>query len=171
MIRSFKGVWPSIAPSALVSSDACIIGDVEIGERCSVWPGAVIRGDCSVLTPGLRTKIGKNTHIEDNAVVHATEFIGDNVVIGHGAVVEAMRVGCNVIIGDNATVLTFAEIGDWCIVGAGALVKKGMKVPDGSFVAGVPGQIRTITSKQRAAIEETVAAVAELLDAYGGEPL
>jgi len=169
MIRSFKGVWPRIAPSAFVSVDASIIGDVEIGDGCSVWPGAVIRGDCSVLMSGLRTRIGRNSHIEDNAVVHATEFIGDNVVIGHGAVVEAMRVGNNVIIGDNATVLTFAEIGDWCIIGAGALVKKGMKVPDGSFVAGVPGQIKEITPKQRAAIEETVEGVVKLLESYEGE--
>jgi len=168
MIRSFKGKTPRIAGSALVSEDACIVGDVEIGEGSSVWPGAVIRADCSALQPGLRTTIGSNTHIEDNAVVHATETIGNNVVIGHGAVVEALKIGNNVLIGDNATVLTFAEIGDFCIIGAGAVVRQGMKIPDRSFVVGAPAVIKAeLSDRQMATIDETLAGLKVLLDAYG----
>ena len=167
MIRSFKGQRPKIAESALVSETAYVIGDVEIGERSSVWPGAVIRADCGVLQIGLSTKIGHNTHVEDNAVVHGAEIVGNNVVIGHGAVVEARRIGDNVLIGDNATILTFAEVGNSCIVGAGALVPEGMKVPDRSFVVGVPAKIKgELSARQIATIEETWAGVAALVEEY-----
>ena len=167
MIKSFKGQTPKIAESALISETAYVIGDVEIGERSSVWPGAVIRADCGVLQIGLGTKIGYNTHVEDNAVVHATKIIGNNVVIGHGAVVEAIKIGDNVLIGDNATILTFAEVGNSCIVGAGALVPKGMKIPDQSFVVGVPAKIKgELAAKQIATIEETCAGVAALVEEY-----
>jgi len=167
MIRSFRGKKPKIAESALISEAAYIIGNVEIGERCSVWPGAVVRADCDVLQPGLGTKIGENTHIEDNAVVHATAVIGSNVVIGHGAVVEALRIGDNVIIGDNATVLTFAEVGSYCIVAAGAMVRQGMKIPDRSFVVGIPAEIKgELSAKQIATIEETWLGVVALVEDY-----
>jgi len=164
MIKSFKGQTPSIAESALISETACVIGDVQIGDRSSIWPGAVIRADCDVFQAGLRTRIGSNTHIEDNCVVHATESIGDNVVIGHGAVVEARRIGDNVLIGDNATVLTYVEIGDYCIVAAGAVVTEGMKIPAGSFVAGAPAKVKgRLSDKQIATIENTCSMVAVLV--------
>jgi len=167
MIRSFKGKPPKIAESALISETAYIIGDVEIGENCSVWPGAVIRADCEPLQAGLGTKIGNNTHVEDNAVVHGTRRIGDNVVIGHGAVVEALEIGDNVLVGDNATILTFAEVGNSCIVGASALVPKGMRIPDRSFVVGVPAKIKgELSAKQIATIEETCSGVAALVVEY-----
>ena len=167
MIKSFRGQTPTVAESALISETAYIIGDVQIGDRSSVWPGAVIRADCSVFQTGLRTRIGNNTHIEDNSVVHATESIGNNVVIGHGAVVEAHRIGDNVLIGDNATVLTYVEIGDYCIVAAGAVVPEGMKVPAWSFVAGAPAKVkRRLSAKQVATIENTCSMVAVLVAEY-----
>jgi len=138
LIRSLGDKKPKIAESALVSECAYIVGDVEIGENCTVWPGAVIRGDFGSI------RIGKNSHIEDNVVLHGAPSsldIGDNVLIGHGAVVDARRIGNKVLIGMNATVLHEVETGDGCIIAAGAVVTQGMQIPSGSFVTGVPAKI------------------------------
>ena len=144
MIRSLGDKAPRIADSAFVSEAAYVVGDVEIGERSGVWPGAVVRGDVG------RIRIGEETSVEDNCVVHAGSpndpdgemIIGNRVHIGHGAVVNGRRIGNEVLIGMNATVLHDAEIGNSCIIAAGTLVRQGMKIPDGSLVAGVPGEIK-----------------------------
>jgi len=146
MIRSFNGKTPKIAESAFISEAAYIVGDVEIGENSSVWPGAVIRGDFG------RIKIGRNTAVEDNCVIHVGSLsaadgrqnavIGDNVVIGHGAVTNCLRIGNNVLIGMHSTILHDVEIGDFCVIAAGCLVMQGTKIPEKSFVAGVPGKIK-----------------------------
>lgn len=146
MIRSFNGKTPKIAKSAFVSETAYIVGDVEIGENSSVWPGAVLRGDFG------KIKIGVDTAVEDNCVIHAgmgDVVIGDNVVIGHGAVLDCRRIGNNVLIGMNSTILHDAEIGDFCVIAAGSLVGQGMKVPDKSFVAGIPGKIKGKASAEQ----------------------
>jgi carbonic anhydrase/acetyltransferase-like protein (isoleucine patch superfamily) len=174
MIKSFGGKTPRIAESALVSETACIIGDVEIGEESSVWPGAVVRSDWNVLQHEPGTRIGNNTHIEDNAVVHGTTSIGSSVMIGHGAVVEAFKIGDNVLIGDNASILASAEIGSFCLVAAGSVVRQGMQVPDRSFVAGAPAEIKgEVSTKHLEAMEETRAGLAYLVRAYkqSGESL
>jgi carbonic anhydrase/acetyltransferase-like protein (isoleucine patch superfamily) len=142
MIRSFNGKTPRVAASAFVSEAAYIVGDVEIGENSSLWPGAVVRGDTG------RVVIGRNTAVEDGCIVHsgippeADLFIGNMVNIGHGAVVHCRRIGNNVLVGINAVVLHSAEIGDFCLVGAGCVVSEGMKVPENSFIVGVPGKIK-----------------------------
>ncbi|MBA7690969.1 Protein YrdA [subsurface metagenome] len=146
MIKSLGDKKPKIADSAFVSEAAYVIGEVEIGENSSVWPGAVIRADFGSI------KIGDNSAIEDNCVIHSGTpskssyreevVIGDNVHIGHGAVVNCRKIGNNVLIGMNATILHDAEIGQFCIIGAGCLVSQGMKVPDKSLVIGVPGKIK-----------------------------
>jgi len=136
MIRSYDGKTPSIAESAFISEAAYVVGNVEIGENSSVWPCTVIRGDSGTI------KIGNNTNIQDNSVVHGNVTIGDNVHVGHGAVINCRRIGNNVLIGMNATILHNVEIGDQCIIGAGCLVSQGMKVPDKSFVTGVPAEIK-----------------------------
>ena len=146
MIKSLGDKKPEIAKSAFVSEAAYVIGEVAIGENSSVWPGAVIRADFGSI------RIGRNTAIEDNCVLHAGTqnepgyrekmTIGDNVHIGHGAVVNCRSIGNNVLIGMNATVLHDVEIGDFCIIAAGSMVGEGMKVPDGSLVVGVPGKIK-----------------------------
>jgi carbonic anhydrase/acetyltransferase-like protein (isoleucine patch superfamily) len=137
MIKSFDGKTPNISQSAFISQTATIIGDVHIGEKSGVMPGVVIRGDFATI------KIGNQTLIEDNAVVHSGSDmeIGDNIIIGHGAVVHGKRIGSNTLVGNNATILDDSEIGDGCVIGAGCLVSPGMKVPDQSMVLGVPGKI------------------------------
>ncbi len=138
MIRAFNGKTPKIADSAFVSEWAYVVGDVEIGENSGVWPGAVVRGDFGPI------KIGKNSQIEDNSVVHSAVAmeIGDNVTVGHSAVIHGLKIGNNVLIGNNATVLDFAEIGDGCIVGANSMVATGQKIPIKSFVTGVPARVK-----------------------------
>jgi len=151
MIRSFNGKTPKIPDSAFVSETSYVIGDVVIGDESNVWPGAVIRGDFG------RISIGRNTSIEDNCVVHSGTpsapvgdvEIGDRVIIGHGAVLNCRKIGDNVLIGMNATILHDAEIGSNCVIGAGCLVSQGMKVPDHSFVVGVPGRIKGRPTEQQ----------------------
>ena len=145
MIRSFEGKTPKIAESAFVSEAAYVIGDVEIGEGSSVWPGAVIRADFA------RIRIGQNNLIEDNCVLHTgiPMEIGDNNTIGHGVVIHGLKIGNNNLIGMNATVLDNVEIGNHCIIGAGCLVSQGMKIPDNSFVVGVPAEIKRQISPER----------------------
>jgi carbonic anhydrase/acetyltransferase-like protein (isoleucine patch superfamily) len=138
MIRAFNGKTPKIADTAFVSEFAYVVGDVEIGEGSGVWPGAVIRGDFGSI------RIGRNSHIEDNAVLHAWKSltIGDNVTVGHSAVVHCLRIGDNVLVGNNATVLEDTEVGSFCIIGANSMVRAGQKIPDRSFVVGVPAKVK-----------------------------
>jgi len=145
MIRSFEGKTPRVADTAFVSEAAYVVEDVEIGEHSCVWPGAVIRGDLGKIT------IGKNTIIEDNCVIHSGSpslppvqdvTIGDNVLFGHGAVSNGRKLGNNILIGMNATILHDVEIGDYTVVAAGTVIKETTRIPDRSFVAGVPGEVK-----------------------------
>ena len=148
MIESFDGRTPQIAESAFVHPAACIRGDVEIGELSIIWPGASITGDMG------KVKIGRCVIIEDNCVLHAGACedwernvrsvleIGENVTVGHSAVVHARKIGNRVMVGMNSTILENVEIGDKCMIAAGALIPEGMKVPEGSMVAGVPAKIK-----------------------------
>jgi len=138
MIKSFDGKEPKIHESAYICQSATIIGDVEIGEKSGVWPGVVIRGDFASI------KIGKQSIIEDNCVVHCGSpmVIGDNVIVGHSVVIHGKKIGNNSLIGSNATILDNSEIGDYCVIGAGSVVSPGMKIPDRSYVLGVPGRIQ-----------------------------
>ena len=162
MIRSFEGKTPVIAESAFVSEAAYVIGDVEIGEGSGVFPGAVIRGDFASV------KIGCNTMIEDNCVVHTgvAMVIGDNVTIGHSVVVHGIRIGSNNLIGNHATILDNAEIGNFCVIGAGCLVSQGMKVPDNSLVVGVPGEIRELSPQLRRRLRQGPQSYADLTRKY-----
>ena len=148
MLESFDGKSPKVDTSAFVHPTAHVRGDVEIGELSIIWPGTTISGDMGTV------KIGRCVIIEDNCVLHAGSCedwernqrslleISENVTIGHGAVVHARKIGKWVMVGMNATVLERVEIGNNCIVAAGSLVPEGMKVPDGSMVAGIPAKIK-----------------------------
>jgi carbonic anhydrase/acetyltransferase-like protein (isoleucine patch superfamily) len=144
MLKAFGGKSPKIHPSALIHDACFILGDVEIGEGSSVWPGAVIRGDMAFV------KIGKNVHIQDNCVVHS-EFgseIGDNVIVGHAAVVHSRKVGSNVMIGNNSTLLDHSEIGSDTIVAAGSVVSPEKIFPDRSLIMGAPAKRREEISQR-----------------------
>ncbi|MBI4329196.1 MAG: hypothetical protein HY685_04955, partial [Chloroflexi bacterium] len=137
MIRSFRGKSPKVHPRAYVNEAAYLVGDVELGELTSLWPGATVRGDVAKVT------VGKNTSLQDNVVVHAHEAltIGDNNTVGHAVVIHARRIGSNNLLGMNCTLEERVEVGDNCVIAAGAVVPAGMIVPSESFVAGNPAQV------------------------------
>jgi carbonic anhydrase/acetyltransferase-like protein (isoleucine patch superfamily) len=149
MIRAFRGVLPKIAPSAYVDESAQVIGDVEIGERSSVWPNATLRGDTNSI------RIGQEPSIQDNSVLHVDPgpfrlTIGDRVTVGH----QAMRHGCTIedecLIGIGAVILNGARIGKGSAIAAGAVITEGTEVPEGSMVMGVPGKVkRSVTDDER----------------------
>ena len=146
MIKSWLKDSPQIATSAYVCETALVIGKVTIGENSGVWPGAVIRGDYGTI------RIGSNTYIEDNCVVHSgiLSEIGDNVIIGHSVVVHSAKIGNNVLVASHVTLLDDVEVGDGCVIAAGALVRPGQKIPPNSLVVGVPSVIKgEVSPKQR----------------------
>jgi carbonic anhydrase/acetyltransferase-like protein (isoleucine patch superfamily) len=163
LIRNFDGKTPMVADSAFVSEAAYVIGDVEIGERASVWPGAVIRGDFA------KIRIGSLTIVEDNSVIHAgTDLvIGSQVIVGHGAVIHCRRIGNHVLVGSHATILDDVEIEDFCMIGAGSLLTPGTRVPSMSYVLGMPGQVRgRLSAGQIARLQEGASTYAQLAQAY-----
>ena len=130
---------PKVDSSCYISDKAIIIGDVVIEKGCSIWPGAVLRGDLNNIT------VREGANVQDNCVIHVTRkkgtTIGKDTSVGHGAVIHSANIGDCCIIGMNATVLDGARIGDNCIIGAGAVVKSGMVIPSNSLVIGVPGKV------------------------------
>jgi len=139
LIVPLKDKSPEIGDNCFVAENATIVGDVVMGTGCSVWFGAVIRGDVHYI------KIGDNVNIQDNAVIHATyqkspTNIGNNVSIAHGAIVHGCTIHDNVLIGMNAVVLDDAVIESNSIIAAGAVVTKGTVVESGSVYAGSPAK-------------------------------
>ena len=144
----------NIHESVFLAPGSHVIGEVTIGENCGIWYNAVIRGDSNAIT------IGRNTNIQDNAVLHLDKEqpmkIGDNVTIGHGAIIHGCTIGNNVLIGMGAIVLNGAVIGDNCIVGAGSLVTQGKEIPAGSMLYGNPAKVvRSLTAEEIASITES----------------
>jgi carbonic anhydrase/acetyltransferase-like protein (isoleucine patch superfamily) len=141
-IIAHKGISPRIHPSAFVASTAVIIGDVEIGAESSVWFGAVLRGDNP--THGIR--VGARSSIQDNCVIHVSArgatIIGDEVTVGHGAVVESAEIRQRAVIGMNAVILHDAVISEESLVAALSVVPEGMIVPPRTLVAGAPARVR-----------------------------
>lgn len=125
--------------SFFTAPNASVMGQVTLGENVSIWYGAVIRADVEQII------IGDRTNIQDNAVLHADfgspTIIGNDVTVGHGAIVHGASVGDGSLIGMRATILNNAKIGKFCIIGAHTLVTEGMEIPDFSMVLGTPGKI------------------------------
>ncbi|MFV0593673.1 MAG: gamma carbonic anhydrase family protein [Draconibacterium sp.] len=146
-IKELKGKTPKFGKDCFVAETAAIIGDVEVGENCSIWYNAVIRGDVHSI------KIGNNTNIQDNATIHATyqkspTNIGNNVTIAHGAIIHGCTLNDNVMIGMNAVILDNAVVESNSIVAAGSVVTKGTVVESGSVYAGVPARkVKNISSE------------------------
>jgi carbonic anhydrase/acetyltransferase-like protein (isoleucine patch superfamily) len=168
MIMGFKGKSPKISGTAFIADSADVIGDVEVGDFSSVWFNAVLRGDRN------KIRIGNRTSIQDNVVIHVDPVngvqVGDDVSVGHGAVLHGCRIGSNVVIGMNSTVLNGAEIGENSIVGANALVPEGKKFPENRLIIGVPGKVkREIEEVEIEAIAENAAEYVELVMEYREE--
>lgn len=165
LIKSLKGKTPLIGEDCFLAENATIIGDVEIGDHCSVWYGAVIRGDVHSI------KIGNNTNIQDNAVIHATyqkspTNIGGNVIIAHGAIVHGCTIHDHVMIGMNAVILDNAVIESNTIIAAGSVVTKGTVVETGSVYAGIPAKkVKAISTEL---LEGEINRIAKAYSMYAG---
>ena len=137
LILSVKDVFPEFGEDCFLAPNATIVGDVIMGDQCSVWFNAVVRGDVNSI------RIGNKVNVQDGVVIHATYqrtkvTIGDNVSIGHNAIIHGCTLRDNVLIGMGAIIMDNAEIGSNSIIAAGAVVLEGTKVACGSIYAGVP---------------------------------
>jgi carbonic anhydrase/acetyltransferase-like protein (isoleucine patch superfamily) len=170
LVRGFRGKQPKVDPTAFVADTATIIGDVEIGARASIWFGAVVRGDV------FHIRIGEETSIQDNSVIHVTHdryptIVGAKVTVGHAVTLHGCTVGDRCIIGMGAILLDQAVIGDRCIVGAGALVTPGTKIPPGHLAVGSPARPkRPLTDDELAWLDASAAHYVELVRAYAADP-
>ena len=150
-IYELDGAAPRISQSAWVADSAQVIGDVELADDVSVWFGSVIRGDCETI------RIGRRTNIQDLSVLHADTgmplTLGDDVTVGHQAMLHGCTIGDASLIGIGAVILNGAKIGKGCLVGAGALVTEGKEFPDGSMILGSPAKVvRQLTETQLAGL-------------------
>ena len=140
MIIEYEGITPNIHPSVFIAPGSMIIGDVTIGEASTVWFNCVLRGDLEPI------RIGCRTNIQDGTVIHMDKdipcMIGNDVTVGHGAVLHACTIGNDALIGIGAILLTGCTIGEGAIVAAGTLVREGQKIPPGVVAMGVPAQVR-----------------------------
>lgn len=139
LIKSVRGFTPKIAEDVFLAENATVIGDVEIGEGCSIWFNTVLRGDVNSI------RIGKNVNIQDGSVLHtlyqkSTIEIGDNVSVGHNATIHGAKICDNVLVGMSSTILDGAVIGENSIVAANALITPNTVVEPGSLYAGVPAK-------------------------------
>src|SRR5687768_2454923 len=141
MLRPFRGVVPTVDASAYVDLSAQVIGDVHLGAESSIWMNAVVRGDVHWI------RIGARTNVQDGAIVHVQSgthptTIGDEVTIGHGAIIHGCTVEDRCLIGMGATLLNGVTVGAESIVAAGSLLPEGFRVPPRTLVMGTPARIR-----------------------------
>lgn len=150
-IISVRGVSPHIHAGAYVAPNATIMGNVTVEEDASIWFNVVLRGDINSIS------IGKRTNVQDGSIMHVTQakgvIIGNDVTIGHGAIVHACVVADSCLIGMGAIILDHASIGRGSLVAAGSVVREGFQVPEGVLVAGVPARtVRDLTAQEKAEI-------------------
>jgi len=139
LIKKVKGMSPKIGKNCFLADNATIVGEVEMGDDCSVWFNAVVRGDVHYI------KIGNNVNIQDGAVIHCTYKkspvnIGDNVSIAHNAIIHGSTIESNVLIGMGAIIMDDVYVESKSLIAAGALVSKGTRVKSGEVWAGVPAK-------------------------------
>lgn len=156
---------PDIAASAYVANEATIIGRVKLGEFASVWPGAVIRGDNEPI------HVGNRTNVQDGAVLHTDPgcplFIGDDVTVGHQAVLHGCTIGEGSLIGIQAVVYNRAIIGKDCLIGAGALITEGKVFPDRSLIVGAPAKlVRELTDDDVASLHANTNTYVQRIEKY-----
>jgi carbonic anhydrase/acetyltransferase-like protein (isoleucine patch superfamily) len=153
MIRPHRGRLPRVHPTAFIDDSAQVIGDVEIGEDSSVWMCVAVRGDVNWI------RIGRRTNIQDGSVVHGMlgthpTIIGDEVTVGHGALVHGCTIESRCLIGMGVILLNGSHVGTESIVAAGTLLVENMQVPPRSLVMGSPGKVkRSLTDAEVAGIQ------------------
>jgi carbonic anhydrase/acetyltransferase-like protein (isoleucine patch superfamily) len=155
-LQRYLAALPRIAADVYVAPGATLIGDVELADSVSIWPGCVLRGDVN------RIQLGPRSNLQDGTVVHVGDrdaaLIGADVVVGHRAVLHGCRVEDAVLVGIQATVLDGAVIGHGSVIGAGAVVTAGTIIPPRSLVLGVPGKVQRSLGETEEAFHRELAA-------------
>lgn len=155
LIKSVRGYDPKFGANCFLAENATIVGAVTMGDNCTVWFNAVIRGDVNSI------EIGNNTNIQDGAIIHCTyqksnTVIGDNVSIAHNAIVHGCTIGDNVLIGMGAIIMDDAVVGSNSVIAAGAVVLGGTIIEPGSMYAGMPAKrIKDISEEMKTVIQRT----------------
>jgi carbonic anhydrase/acetyltransferase-like protein (isoleucine patch superfamily) len=155
IVRAYEGKKPRFGERVFVAENAALIGEVELGNDCSIWYGAVLRGDVNFI------RIGSRSNVQDNCTIHVdsdgwSTTIAEEVTIGHGAIVHGCTIHRGSLIGMGSRILNGAVIGEQSLVGAGALVPEGMRVPPRSLVLGVPGRVkRSLTDEELARLDHS----------------
>lgn len=154
MLRPYRGVQPKVAASAWIDPSAQVIGDVTIDDESSVWMNTVVRGDVHHI------RIGRRTNLQDGTIVHVMRdqfaaLIGDDVTIGHGAILHGCTIHDRVLVGMGAIVLNGVEIHSDCIIAAGSLLVEGVTIPARSLVMGSPAKVtRPLTDAEVASVKD-----------------
>lgn len=157
LIKEVRGFTPKIGKNAFLADNATIIGDVIMGDDCSIWFNAVLRGDVNSI------RIGNRVNIQDGSVLHtlyqkSTVEIGDDVSIGHNVVIHGAKIENGALIGMGAVVLDHAVIGEGAIVAAGSVILSGTQVEAGSIYAGVPAKfVKKVDSEQSKEMNQKIA--------------
>lgn len=165
LIKSLRGFTPKIGKNCYLSENATIIGDVEMGDDCSIWFNTVLRGDVNPI------RIGNKVNVQDGSVLHtlyekSVVEIGDNVSIGHNVTVHGAKIEKNSLIGMGAVILDHAVVGENSIVAAGSVVLANTIIEPGSIYAGVPAKrVKSVDKKQT---EEMIEGIAESYLMYSG---
>ena len=169
MIRHFKNISPVIHPTAFVTDDAIVIGDVEIGEDASVWFGSIVRGDVNYIRIGARTNIQDGTVIHVSSRTHPT-VLEERITIGHRVTLHGCHVESGCLIGIGAILMDGVRVGKNSLVGAGSLLTPGMQIPPNSLVVGSPGRVkRQLTDDEVAFLDRSWRNYVELKKHYSDE--
>ncbi len=146
--EAYRGQLPRVGAQVYIHENAVLIGDVVVGDRSSIWPGVVLRGDQGGIA------IGAETSLQDGTIVHctgglSTTRVGDRVTVGHRVILHGCIIEDDVLVGMGAIVMDNARVGSWSIIGAGAVVPAGVVIPPRSLVVGVPGRVvRQVTEAE-----------------------
>lgn len=171
-LKSYNGITPRLAKGVFVEASAILYGDIEVGADSSIWPLVVARGDVHQI------RIGERTNIQDGCVLHVSRpsstlpkglplYIGDDVTVGHKAMLHACTIGDRVLVGMGTIVLDGAEVADEVIIGAGSLVPPGKQLASGYLYVGSPvKQVRPLTPAEKAFLPESAANYVRLKDEY-----
>ncbi|GJL58489.1 MAG: gamma carbonic anhydrase family protein [Nitrospirales bacterium] len=157
MLRTYRGIAPTVAPSAFIEDTAVVIGDVAVGSESSVWFHAVIRGDVHSI------RIGHRTNIQDLCLLHVTHdthplTLGDDITVGHHVVLHGCTIQDRVLIGMGAIIMDGVVIEEDCVIGAGALITRNIHIPSRSLVMGSPAKVkRLLTDAEVQWIKESAA--------------
>ncbi len=171
LLRRFRDKTPEVGEGSFLADNAVLVGDVKIGARSSIWFGAVLRGDV------FHIRVGDETSIQDNSVIHVTDgrnatIVGNRVTVGHSVTLHGCTIGDRCIIGMGSIVLDKVSVGERCIIGAGAVVTPGTKLPPGTLAIGAPARPkRELTAEELAWIEYSADHYVDLAKAYLLQPL